>query len=155
MSSSEAGSDAGASSLVVRAFRDSDEPAVSALWNRVFGDPQERNAPDRVIEQKRKVQPELFLVAELAGDLVGTTLAGDDGHRGWLHLVAVSPDHQKSGVGQLLVEEAAERLRERGVTKVNLQVRSDNSGVVAFYENLGFEVEDRVSMGRLLTEDRG
>jgi ribosomal protein S18 acetylase RimI-like enzyme len=139
-----------ATGIVVRAFRDADEPAVTELWNRVFGYPAARNAPDRVIEQKRKVQPELFLVAELAGDVVGTTIAGDDGHRGWIHLVAVSPDHQRRGVGRVLVLDAVHRLRERGVPKLNLQVRSDNAGVVAFYESLGFEVEDRISMGLLL-----
>ena len=138
--------------LVVRAFRDADEPAVTALWNRVFGDQAARNAPDRVIDQKRKVQPELFLVAELAGDVVGTTIAGDDGHRGWIHLLAVSPDHQRRGVGRTLVLDAASRLRERGVPKLDLQVRADNAGVVAFYESLGFEVEERISMGLLLGE---
>jgi len=142
-----------ASALVVRAFRDADEPAVTELWNRVFGSPQARNAPGSVIEQKRHVQPELFLVAEWSGDLVGTTLAGDDGHRGWIHLVAVSPEHRRRGVGRVLVEGAVFRLRERGVPKLNLQIRGDNAGVVAFYERLGFELEDRVSMGLRLTED--
>lgn len=141
------------SEVVVRAFRDADEPTVTTLWDRVFGKQTGRNEPARVVEQKRKVQPELFLVAELAGDVVGTTLAGDDGHRGWIHLVAVSPDHQERGVGRVLVLEAARLLRERGVPKVNLQVRGDNDGVVTFYERLGFEVEDRVSMGLLLSSD--
>jgi len=139
--------------VVVRAFRDADEPAVTELWRRAFGVPAARNAADRVIAQKRKVQPELFLVAELAGDVVGTTIAGDDGHRGWVHLVAVSPDHRKAGIGATLVREAARRLRERGVPKLNLQIRGDNAGVVAFYESLGFEVEDRISMGLLLSDD--
>jgi len=139
--------------LVVRAFRDADEPAVTALWSGVFGEGAARNAPARVIEQKRHVQPELFLVAELSGDLVGTALAGDDGHRGWLHLVAVSPEHRKLGIGQRLVRDAAQRLRERGVSKLNLQIRGENAGVVAFYKSLGFRVEDRVSMGLLLEEE--
>jgi ribosomal protein S18 acetylase RimI-like enzyme len=143
----------GGPGVVVRAFRDADEPAVAALWARVFGPAAPRNAPGRVIAQKRTVQPELFLVAELSGDVVGTTLAGDDGHRGWLHLVAVSPEHRQGGIGRVLVEEATRRLRERGVPKVNLQIRGDNAGVVAFYERLGFAVEDRVSMGRLLAEE--
>jgi len=139
--------------LVVRAYRDADAPAVTTLWQRVFADPQPRNAPGRVIEQKRHVQPELFLVAELAGDLVGTTIAGDDGHRGWLHLVAVSPEHRRHGVGRALVEEAARLLGGRGVPKVNLQVRGRDEGAIAFWRQLGFLEEDRVSMGRLLAEE--
>ncbi len=143
----------GATSFAVRPFRDADEAAVSALWLEVFGEPQPRNAPPRVIEQKRHVQPELFLVAEQGGEIVGTTLAGDDGHRGWLHLVAVSPAHQRGAVGAALVREAVARLRARGVSKVNLQVRGDNAGVVRFYEGLGFEVEDRISLGLCLDAD--
>jgi len=42
-------------------------------------------------------------------------------------------------------------LRAIGCTKLNLQVRSSNTGVVEFYKNLGYSVEDRVSMGKLLT----
>ena len=40
-------------------------------------------------------------------------------------------------------------LRGLGCVKVNLQVRSINAAVVAFYQSLGFEVEDRISMGLL------
>jgi ribosomal protein S18 acetylase RimI-like enzyme len=48
------------------------------------------------------------------------------------------------------MDEAEGRLRERGCHKINLQVRSSNTGVIAFYERLGFQVEDRVSMGKRL-----
>lgn len=140
------------SECVVRVFRDGDEAAVAALWDRVFPDPAPRNAPARVIEQKRHTQPELFFVAERAGEIVGTALAGDDGHRGWLHLVAVSPEHRGADIGAALVREAVARLRERGVTKVNLQVRTDNAAVVRFYESLGFQVEERISLGLPLAE---
>jgi ribosomal protein S18 acetylase RimI-like enzyme len=34
--------------------------------------------------------------------------------------------------------------------KINLQVRGGNQDVVAFYERLGFAIEDRVSMGKRL-----
>jgi ribosomal protein S18 acetylase RimI-like enzyme len=33
---------------------------------------------------------------------------------------------------------------------VNLQVRATNSAVVAFYESLGYAIEERLSMGRHL-----
>jgi ribosomal protein S18 acetylase RimI-like enzyme len=143
----------GATSLVVRTFRDADEPAVKALWTRVFHYSEHRNQPARVIEQKRHVQPELFLVAELAGDLVGTTMAGYDGHRAWVYLVAVAPEHRKLGIGRRLMLDAIARLRRLGAPKLNLQINTDNAGVAAFYEKLGFRVEPRVSMGLLLEEE--
>ena len=79
-------------------------------------------------------------------------MAGFDGHRGWVHLVAVHPDNQRQGIGQAMMLEAERRLRDIGCTKVNLQVRSTNTGVVAFYESLGYTVEDRLSMGKRLEQ---
>jgi len=143
----------GAASLVVRAFRDADEPAVTALWTRVFHHPEHRNQPARAIEKKRRVQPELFLVAELSGDLVGTTMAGYDGHRAWLYLVAVAPEHRRLGIGRRLVLDAVARLRQLGAPKLNLQINAENASVVGFYAKLGFRVEPRVSMGLLLEEE--
>jgi ribosomal protein S18 acetylase RimI-like enzyme len=140
----------GVASVVVRAYRDADEPAVTALWTRDFHYPERRNQPARAIEHKRHVQPELFLVAELSGDVVGTTMAGYDGHRAWVYLVAVAPEHRKLGIGRRLMAEAVARLRRLGAPKLNLQVNTDNAGVVGFYEKLGFHVENRVSMGLLL-----
>ena len=43
-----------------------------------------------------------------------------------------------------------EDLARRGCPKLNLQVRATNPEVIAFYERLGYAVEDRVSMGKRL-----
>lgn len=134
----------------VRAFRPSDEPAVDALWRVVFPDAPPWNEPNADIRRKLTVQPDLFLVAELEGRVVGTTMAGYDGHRGWVHLVAVAPEAQRRGVGRALMVEAERRLAALGCPKLNLQVRGSNRGVVAFYERLGYGVEDRVSLGKRL-----
>ena len=96
-------------------------------------------------------QRELFLVGDFEGRIVATAMAGFDGHRGWVHLVAVSPDCQQQGFGRAMMNEAEERLRQIGCTKINLQVRASNQGVVSFYEKLGYRVEERVSMGKRLT----
>jgi ribosomal protein S18 acetylase RimI-like enzyme len=41
-------------------------------------------------------------------------------------------------------------LAARGCPKVNLQVAASNAATVAFYHKLGYAVEERVSMGKLL-----
>lgn len=64
--------------------------------------------------------------------------------------MAVDAAHQRKGVSTLLVREAEMRLRGLGCRKLNLQVRATNARVVAFYNALGFEVEERVSMGKRL-----
>jgi ribosomal protein S18 acetylase RimI-like enzyme len=139
--------------LGVRVFRpdaSEDRRQVVALWNRVFpGDPP-WNAPDAMIDRKLGAQPELFLVAEIDGRIAGTVLAGFDGVRGWLYHLAVAPEERRRGCGARLVAAAELALRALGCTKVNLQVRAGNAEAVAFYRRLGYEVEERVSMGRRL-----
>jgi ribosomal protein S18 acetylase RimI-like enzyme len=98
------------------------------------------------------VQPELFLVAELDKRVVGTVMAGFDGHRGWLYLVGVHPEFQRHGIGQALVNAAVELLRDLGCWKVNLQVRESNLEVREFYERLGFKDDKVIGMGLRLDD---
>src|SRR6188508_199666 len=94
--------------------------------------------------------PDLFFVAELDSEVVGTVLAGWDGHRGWIYSRGVGPERERAGIGSALLAHAVEALRQRGCPKINLQVLPDNRAVVGFYQRHGFKVEDRVSMGRAL-----
>jgi ribosomal protein S18 acetylase RimI-like enzyme len=138
------------SANAVRAFRNTDAESLCALWARVFpGDPP-WNAPERMLETKLSVQPELLLVHERGGQIVGAVIAGFDGVRGWLYHLAVAPEYRRQGIASSLVRAAEQRLLELGCPKVNLQVRADNTSVVALYRALGYEVEERVSMGRRL-----
>lgn len=124
---------------------------VDHLWKTVFPSDPPRNQAANSVPIKLSLNDGLFFVAENAeGKVVGTTMAGWDGHRGWLYAVAVDPNLQRSGVGRVLIEHAMEALRDRGCTKVNLQIREGNEEVAAFYESLGFETEPRTSMGREL-----
>jgi len=82
--------------------------------------------------------------------VIGTIMGRYDGHRGWVYSVAVSPDVQRRGIGTALMKHVELALAERGCPKVNLQVRADNHAVVAFYESLGYLVEERVSLGKLI-----
>jgi RimJ/RimL family protein N-acetyltransferase len=142
--------DAQPTGLLVRTYREEDVADVVGLWGTVFPNPPSWNVPAEDIRRKLSVQRELFFVGVIDERVVGTTMAGFDGHRGWLHLVAVHPDRQREGIGRAMMLEAERRLREIGCTKVNLQVRSTNTGVVAFYESLGYMLEDRLSMGKRL-----
>lgn len=47
------------------------------------------NAAEVAIPAKLVVQPELFLLALHEDMVVGSIMAGYDGHRGWLYRVAV------------------------------------------------------------------
>jgi ribosomal protein S18 acetylase RimI-like enzyme len=136
--------------ISIKAYTESDEAGVIRLWREVFPDNPPWNDPKADIQRKVGCQPELFLVCELQGRIIGTVMAGFDGHRGWVHLVAVAADCRQRGIGRAMMNEAEDRLRQVGCTKINLQVRASNQNVVAFYEKLGYAVEERISMGKRL-----
>jgi ribosomal protein S18 acetylase RimI-like enzyme len=103
-----------------------------------------------MIEAKLRVQPELLLIGECDTSIVGAVIAGFDGVRGWIYHLAVAPEVRRRGFATQLVRAAEDALRQLGCSKINLQVRAANRDVVAFYRSLGYEVEERVSMGRRL-----
>ena len=136
--------------LSVRPFQHGEREALQRLWARVFPDDPPWNAPEVMIENKLKVQPELLLVGEVEGTLVGAMIAGFDGVRGWIYHLAIAPEYRRRGFATQLVRAAEDGLRRPGCPKVNLQVRAVNHEVVAFYRSIGYEIEERVSMGRRL-----
>jgi ribosomal protein S18 acetylase RimI-like enzyme len=124
----------------------------------VFPHDPPRNAPDRMIDSARAVRPQSLLVAERDGALdrtidrtiVGAVIAGFDGVRGWIYHLAVAPAHRRCGIATRLVRGAEAALRAQGCSKINLQVRATNESAVAFYRALGYQIEERLSMGRAL-----
>jgi ribosomal protein S18 acetylase RimI-like enzyme len=136
--------------MEIQAYRNEDEAAVAALWRQAFAYTPPWNVPEEDIARKLAVQPELFFVAELGGQVVGTAMAGYDGHRGWVYYVAVSPSHQRQGIGTALMRRVEQALTAMGCPKLNLQVRAGSPEAVAFYRRLGYDVEERVSMSKRL-----
>ena len=131
----------------VRPCTSHDRASVIALWERVFPDDPPHNAPAKMFDAKLAMRDDMLLVATDADTVIGTAMVGYDGHRGWLYTVAVAPEHRRRGTGTALVRHAVGALRRAGCIKVNLQIRATNAAVRGFYEALGFEVEERLSMG--------
>ena len=136
--------------IQIRPYCESDEAGVARLWREVFPDAPSWNEPEADIRRKLSVQPELFLVATVDSEIVGTAMGGYDGHRGWVYYVAISRQRRKQGIGAALMAEVEERLGKMGCPKLNLQVRASNEDVIAFYKKLGYNVEERVSMAKRL-----
>ena len=154
--------------VTIRPFAEADTEAVIALWLEVFPEYQDTSRPQRnprrSIANKLGTQPELFFVATRAREregegpdgaspsIVGTAMAGYDGHRGWLYSLAVDPRMQRLGIGTRLMRHAEAALAARGCPKLNLQVLLDKPGVLAFYESLGYRSDPVVSLGKRLDE---
>ncbi len=132
--------------MQVRKYTEADHAQLVSLWQTVFPDDPPHNEPAQMIAAKLAVD-DLIFVAEFDGRLSGACMAGYDGHRGWLYAVAVLPEQRRGTIGAALVQHAITTLRQLGCIKVNLQIRSTNTELAAFYKSLGFEVEDRLSMG--------
>lgn len=137
----------------IRPFAVEDTEAVIALW-RDCDLTRPWNDPARDIDRKLALADDLLLVSTVDDRVVGTVMAGYEGHRGWINYLAVEPTERGAGHGRALMAVAELRLRELGCPKINLQVRATNPDAIAFYERIGFTVDDAVSLGkRLLTEN--
>ncbi|KTC20211.1 acetyltransferase [Pseudomonas marginalis ICMP 9505] len=135
-------------------YRDRQHRAqVVALWQEAFGYDTAHNLPSLAIDKKLAVNDGLFFVATDKTTVIGTVLAGYDGHRGWLYSVAVHADYRRHGLGASLVRHAEQALTALGCMKINLQITGGNDAVVGFYEALGYAVEPRISMGKKIAEN--
>lgn len=138
--------------LSIRPFRAADTEAVIALW-RACDLLRPWNDPRKDIARKLRVNPEWFLVGERDGRIVASVMIGYEGHRGWINYLAIEPGERRRGHGRELMAEAERILRDAGCVKINLQVRRGNEPVIAFYRQLGFGVDDVVSLGKRLEHD--
>ena len=139
--------------MEIRPFEEADEPAVIALWHACELT-RPWNDPHKDIVRKLQVQRELFLVGVLERKLVASVMAGYEGHRGWVNYLAVDPALRGRGFGAQLMRRVEELLLDRGCPKINLQVRSTNTAVIAFYHRLGYLDDATVSLGKRLIPDQ-
>ena len=137
------------SELLIRPYARADEAELVEIWERAR---IESSAGDHRFDlgEMLRLGSQLFLVGEREGRVVASVFGGYDGHRGWIYRLAVDPQQQRQGFGRRMLEAAVDGLRELGCSKVNLQIRGGDDGVIRFYEAVGFSHEDRVSMGRRL-----
>lgn len=140
--------------VYIRAFNSADTEAVVSLWE-TCGLTRPWNDPRADIARKLSVQPELFLVATEGqlGTVVGSAMAGYDGHRGWVYYLATAPTHRGQGIGAALMRKVERMLHDLGCPKVHLMVRSDNEQAAGFYERLGYETVEVGMLGRRLIVD--
>lgn len=91
-----------------------------------------------------------ILLARGDGRLSGSVMVGFDGHRGWVYYLAAAPDSRRQGIGRMLMRAAEEWLHERGCPKIQLMVRGDNHAARGFYNAIGYDLQDVVTIGRRL-----
>lgn len=133
----------------IRAMRDDDIDQIIAVWHAA-GVARPWNDPRRDIAFARRDEHSTVLVAELDGRIVATAMVGEDGHRGWVYYVATDPVHQGKGFGKAMMTAAEAWLIARGVWKLQLLVREENTQVVDFYAQLGYRDTKTFCMQKVL-----
>ena len=114
-----------------------DFPELAALW-APEGMDSSRDHYQRVLERN----PDTCWVVEEGGEILAAALGLFDGRRGFVQSVVVRKDCRNRGLGAQVVRKTIESLRECGTDRIRLFVRKRNSGVLKFYEKLGFAVEE-------------
>ncbi len=135
---------------MIREFRFPDDyDAVYALWkNAGEGIHLRRSDEPEEIEKKLQRDPDLFLVAETEGQIIGTVLGGFDGRRGMMYHLAVGRNYRQNGIGAQLMDELERRLREKGCIRYYLLVTTDNVEAIRFYEKRGWERMELYAYGK-------
>jgi ribosomal protein S18 acetylase RimI-like enzyme len=135
--------------LSIAPIEDRDIPEVIALWQRC-GSTRPWNDPAADIALARRGANSTILLGRNSGVLVASVLVGHDGHRGWVYYVTVDPDHRFRGYGRVIMSAAEDWLRARGIEKMQLMVRGDNTKVQAFYQSIGYFEQERVVFAKWL-----
>ena len=138
----------------IRCAVDDDSEAIIALWREVFPEYDDPTRPQRdpraSIARKIAFGDGLFWLAEENERVIGTAMAGYDGHRGWIYSIGVAPALRRQGYARALLTHAEAQLRALGCPKINIQVLSANEPAVRFWRGAGYEPDHVVSLGRRL-----
>lgn len=128
---------------IIRVAHGGDVIAMLDVWREAgfLHNPASRR---RELDCALSLAPDLLLVAEVDGAMAGVVLGTTDGHRGYLKRLVVVPAHRRRGVGRALVAEIERRFAARGLYRLNLAVRADDSTAAAFWRAIGYELEPAV-----------
>jgi ribosomal protein S18 acetylase RimI-like enzyme len=128
-----------------------DYASVRALWERA-GPGVQLSPSDEPTEIEKKLarDPDLFLVMEKDGEILGSVIGGYDGRRGIVYHLVVRPERRGEGIGKALMLELEDRLRLKGCLKYYLLVRKEAQPALDFYRSLGCEVMDLEILGKVL-----
>ncbi|WP_414689965.1 GNAT family N-acetyltransferase [Nocardioides sp.] len=100
---------------------------------------------------------ETFVMATTSGDVVGFLVLMQDQEEslGVIEMIAVHPRHQRRGHGRGLMEFAIQRLRDQGLTLINVGTGGDpgHAPARALYEAVGFTGVPLVSYYLATDED--
>lgn len=127
--------------MKIREFRLEDYSRVFELWKEAGLEIRPGDDLDGV-KLKLERDPDMFLVAEDAGQIIGSVIGGWDGRRGFVWHLAIKPGSQRKGIGRALVRQVEERLRKKGAVIVYAFVLTTNKRSRDFFGASGYGTSD-------------
>jgi ribosomal protein S18 acetylase RimI-like enzyme len=137
--------------MMIREAVAADSEAIIALW-QACGLTRPWNDPAADIALALATATSTILVAHDGGTLVGTAMAGFDGHRGWIYYLGTLPDRRSQGIAARLLTASQDWLAALGCPKVELMVREGNDAA-GMYDHLGWERQAVAVYARTLRKD--
>jgi hypothetical protein len=133
--------------LIIGDLREDEIDAAVDLW-RAANLTRPWNDPHADARLAVAGETSTILAGRLQERLVATVMVGADGHRGWVYYLGVAPDCRGRRFGEAMMRAAEQWIIARGMPKLQLMVRTDNSGVISFYEAIGYKQEEVVVLSR-------
>ncbi len=139
----------------IREARPEEFEVIIHLWESID---RHTGLPDRreYLETFHAFSPDLILVAEAEGRIVGTVIGGWDGWRANIARLSTHPDLRRSGVAMALVREIERRLRAKGARRIYALVDLRSAPAEPFWEAAGYAVnENMLQYSRNFEEEGG
>jgi ribosomal protein S18 acetylase RimI-like enzyme len=96
------------------------------------------------LRMQRLKDPELFVGAFIGATLVGAVIASDDGRKGWINRLAISPAARGKGIATMLVRYCEKILRKRGRLLFCVHIEGYNVESMKVFEHLGYRKEEDI-----------
>lgn len=127
--------------MIVRGFRLGDYIKIKWLLQEVLSKSCYQETIEALARQL-SWDSELVLVAVAEHQLVGVIIGTIDRNKGYFYRIAVDPNHQRKGIGRLLVSALQQRFLRRKVSRILITVDLHNEPILPLYESVGYSTCD-------------
>ena len=131
------------SGYTIREARPEDFDTIIRLWESIDRHTALADRPE-YLETFHAFSPDLLLVAEMEGRIVGTVIGGWDGWRANIARLATRPEVRRAGIAMALVREIESRLLAKGARRVYALVDKRSPPAIPFWEAAGYGSNDNI-----------
>jgi len=139
--------------ITLRTMRPADLRPVLALLTHCDGVGLRAVDSPAALRRFLRRNPGLSVVAASRRRVIGCVFVGHDGRRGYLHHVAVNPEHRRTGLGRQIVDRALAGLRAIGIEKVHCDVFRTNRAALRFWRAMGWSRRTDIARHSIVLSD--